>query len=195
MKTCFKCDKKLQDRNVSGACQDHFDSSEYARILKKKWRDRNADKVRLSGKKSRDSRKEAIRAYHREYAIKHKDKIVARIKEKRLNWDSTFKKFGITAKEYHELVAKQNGVCAICQSDSCGRKGSTRLCIDHDHKTGKVRGLLCNACNVSLGAMGDDPERLLKAYSYLLKNKSESDGDNTRAHDSQPPPVEAFDVL
>lgn len=72
---------------------------------------------------------------------------------------------GMTVKKYEELLAYQNGKCAICERTE--NKNGTRLCVDHNHETGEIRGLLCHYCNVSLGRMGDSLDRLYKAVSYL----------------------------
>lgn len=79
------------------------------------------------------------------------------------------RKFGLSADEYADLVAKHGGVCRICQH-ACptGR----RLAVDHDHKTGKVRGLLCQGCNTGIGKFADDPARLMAAARYLLSHQS-----------------------
>lgn len=66
------------------------------------------------------------------------------------------RKYGLTAEEYLELVAKP---CAVC-----GREGDT--VVDHDHQTGKVRGPLCRQCNCALGLCGDDPEQLRQLAAY-----------------------------
>ena len=75
--------------------------------------------------------------------------------------------YGITKSQYDEMLVFQNGKCAICETDSCstGRK----LAVDHDHKAGKIRGLLCQSCNTSLGKMKDSPYLLRKAADYLEK--------------------------
>ncbi len=67
------------------------------------------------------------------------------------------------------MLAAQGGVCAIChQPERVEWRGKIRaLNVDHDHSTGRVRGLLCNVCNHVLGAFGDDPERFRTAISYL----------------------------
>lgn len=72
--------------------------------------------------------------------------------------------YGITLEDYVEMFVKQKEVCAIC-SQKCPTKKS--LSVDHDHNTGKVRGLLCNRCNRALGMFQDNPELLIKAASYL----------------------------
>lgn len=76
------------------------------------------------------------------------------------------KKYGITLEEYNDLLRQQNNLCAICS-----RKCSTgnKLAVDHCHNTGKIRGLLCQGCNTSLGKMNDDPDLLRKAIDYLEK--------------------------
>lgn len=74
-----------------------------------------------------------------------------------------FRKYRLYPIEYDRLVAKQNGCCA-----SCGEQ-TDALVVDHDHSTGKVRGLLCHPCNKALGFLRDDPSRIQRLYSYLTK--------------------------
>ena len=77
-------------------------------------------------------------------------------------------KFNMTIEQYDELLEKQNGVCAICgRLNTDPQKG--RFCIDHDHKTGKVRGLLCTKCNIALGDFDDNINSLAKAIKYLTQ--------------------------
>lgn len=71
-------------------------------------------------------------------------------------------RYGITPQQFDALKAKQAGACAICQEIP-----DKALCVDHDHDTGAVRGLLCTTCNVGLAMLGDSPVRLLDAVEYL----------------------------
>lgn len=73
------------------------------------------------------------------------------------------KKYGLKVEEYEALAEKQNWVCAICGKPP----GKRPLCVEHDHKTGKVRGLTCNKCNSILGMCDDDPDILRRAIEYL----------------------------
>jgi hypothetical protein len=90
-------------------------------------------------------------------------------RQKRAMWSRTarLRQYGITEDDYSALCAKQDGRCAICGSAEAGGWGG-QLPVDHDHETGRVRGLLCNGCNSGLGRFGDDPDRLLAAAAYLL---------------------------
>ena len=72
-------------------------------------------------------------------------------------------KYGITSDEYASMLNEQNGVCWICG----GKSGKKRLAVDHDHKTGEVRGLLCKRCNRMLGYYRDNAESFEKAAVYL----------------------------
>jgi hypothetical protein len=80
-------------------------------------------------------------------------------------------KYGITLERYNEILQKQGGVCAICGGLNAHphRWGgvTTRLTIDHCHSTGRVRGLLCGACNVAIGMLKDNPTLVQAALVYL----------------------------
>ncbi len=78
--------------------------------------------------------------------------------------------YGITTQKFDEMLSAQGGVCAIFKGE-CNRSNSDCLCVDHDHKTGCVRGLLCFKCNVGLGRFNDDPELIRCAADYLEKSK------------------------
>jgi|APGre2960657404_1045060.scaffolds.fasta_scaffold55603_2 hypothetical protein len=80
-------------------------------------------------------------------------------------------KYKITEQKYFEILEKQIGLCAICESDSPGRKGSKNFTVDHDHTTMEVRGLLCHPCNVMLGLAKDSIEVLETAIKYLKHHK------------------------
>lgn len=85
--------------------------------------------------------------------------------------------YGISLAEYEGMLAAQGGGCAVCGSTDAGGKG--RFHVDHDHSCcpgsrscGRcVRGLLCHGCNVGIGSLRDDPERLLAAAAYLLTRR------------------------
>lgn len=80
------------------------------------------------------------------------------------------KEYGITLAEYETLLEAQGGVCAICGNPPNGRV----LSVDHDHKTGLRRGLLCHGCNMGLGSLGDSTPTLQAAIAYLQKYAPES---------------------
>ena len=71
--------------------------------------------------------------------------------------------YGLTDIQYQELLKSQNGGCGICGKI----KKKYNLSVDHDHKTGKIRGLLCSPCNRALGILGDSSEALQKVLRYL----------------------------
>lgn len=90
------------------------------------------------------------------------------IKKDRQRESSLKKKFGITLNEYNAILEEQGGVCAVCQ-EKCAT--GNNLAVDHDHVTGKIRGLLCFACNTSLGKFGDRVRVLNRAAWYVGKNR------------------------
>lgn len=75
------------------------------------------------------------------------------------------RKYGITLSDYADMLSKQNGSCAICRAPEPENR---TLDVDHDHATGRVRGLLCTSCNRMLGHSGDNAENLVRAAQYLV---------------------------
>ena len=74
------------------------------------------------------------------------------------------RKYGLTVEEYEMMLNEQEGVCAICRKPPTKDR---RLAVDHCHKAGHIRGLLCTRCNVALGLFDEDAGRVLRAYDYL----------------------------
>lgn len=88
-------------------------------------------------------------------------------------WARSLEKiYGISAKDYKEILGQQNYVCAICEDTNSNGK---RLGVDHSHLTGKVRGILCSDCNMALGKFFDDYRLLEKASQYLRKFEDNKD--------------------
>lgn len=75
-------------------------------------------------------------------------------------------KYGITIDDYDVMWTNQDGRCAICGATNPGGQ-RTHFCVDHDHQTGIVRGLLCRDCNKGLGAFRDSQSALKAAIKYL----------------------------
>lgn len=74
------------------------------------------------------------------------------------------RRYGLAPGQFDQMMAGQGGKCAICRQ-KCPRQ--MELSVDHDHTTGKVRGLLCQNCNAALGMFKDDPALLGRAIDYL----------------------------
>ncbi|HKU66995.1 MAG TPA: endonuclease VII domain-containing protein [Candidatus Baltobacteraceae bacterium] len=92
-----------------------------------------------------------------------------------------FRKYGLSIEGLEQLLRRQDERCAICRKpwQECVRAKPSRyealflhhLCVDHDHATGMVRGLLCNACNIAIGMLEEEPGRFHAAIAYLEQNK------------------------
>src|SRR6266513_3859490 len=77
--------------------------------------------------------------------------------------------YGLTLAKYYRLLRRQDGKCAICSgiNETYGEHRIESLCVDHDHKTGKIRGLLCHKCNRAIGNVNDRADLLRKMADYL----------------------------
>jgi len=118
------------------------------------------DKARYSKKyRNTEKGKNTIKKNIKQWRENNPEKV---IKYRRIS--SFRKKYNLSYEDFLKMWEDQNGRCAICGiffdelSDAC---------VDHNHKTGKVRGLLCQNCNSALGFLKDDPELMLKAAVYL----------------------------
>lgn len=91
--------------------------------------------------------------------------------------------YGITLEDYDKMFEAQKGLCAICGNpETVKRKNDTairRLAIDHDHRTGKIRGLLCGDCNVGLGKFKDSANIIDKAAKYLFTHEVHSSNNSS----------------
>lgn len=105
-------------------------------------------------------------------AKKHTDPAYAEY----MRWYFMRVNYGISREQYGQLLADQNGLCRLCgtEGEYVKRPGKTvagldafGLCVDHDHATGVIRGLLCNNCNRALGLLKDDQLLLSKALTYV----------------------------
>lgn len=74
------------------------------------------------------------------------------------------KKYNMSLADYDQMLEFQNGVCVTCGKIN---KGGKRLAVDHNHKTGEIRGLLCQKCNQAIGLVGEDIRVLIKLAEYL----------------------------
>lgn len=83
------------------------------------------------------------------------------------NHAQKLRRYGLTVAEYDALAEAQDRRCAICQRQEPFELKRPRLVVDHCHKTGNVRGLLCLLCNTALGALREDPELFAAAVRYL----------------------------
>lgn len=112
-----------------------------------------------------------MKAYRKKHAGKinqhQKDMYRANKKERR---ELKLKEaYGITQIEYNEIFILQDGRCAICEKHQSDCKYA--MGVDHDHKTGEIRGLLCSACNRGIGMLSDDIEKLKRAIAYLERTR------------------------
>ena len=107
------------------------------------------------------------REYMREYRLANPS--ATKIKQRRDN----LRKYGITQADYEAMLVAQDGRCAICGRRGSGTKQHDRMSIDHDHGTGRVRGLLCRSCNKGIGYFDDEVERLDAAIEYLKHHRPE----------------------
>lgn len=86
-------------------------------------------------------------------------------------WKQRRRKYGITPEDYAKLLSDQGGSCAICRCPPGDDADDLR--VDHCHKTGRVRGLLCSTCNAALGHFAEDPERIRRAAAYIESHSPE----------------------
>lgn len=163
---------------------------EKRKASRQKFQEKNKEALRLKQREYRKNNKDSIREknlvkniteekrlhrnkYHAEWRAKNKDKMQEARRKRNAKPNALRKHLlkyahGLTLEQYDELLHAQNSVCAICQT-TCNTKKV--LSVDHDHNTGAIRGLLCNACNQALGLLKDNPDIAFNANIYLRRCK------------------------
>jgi len=139
---CVGCgeEKALEEFPKAGAGRYRHKCKPCYNAEQAAWREENKDSIRASWRKA-----------HGKYYTS----------DKRRN--KTLRAYGLDEQAYNEMFDEQGGLCKICSRE-------LPLVVDHCHETGKIRGLLCNQCNVGLGCFQDDVDRLRLALVYLTND-------------------------
>lgn len=157
--------KKYRDSHkeeISLAKEEYYQQNK-EEILEKRSKDWHSQSPEEKAKKAlyfkewRQRNKEKLRQQKKEYVKNNEESIY---------FKRILKTYGLTKEKYEEILKNQMGGCAIC-GKQVNAKGKKRLHIDHDHQTGKIRGLLCHLHNTMIGQGGDVLEELEKAIQYL----------------------------
>lgn len=145
---CKAC-KKLEHLEKYPLNKDKY------KISSSNWRKKNAEKFKVKKKEWHTINRERCTEVSRNWRRKNADRV-------RSNY--LLKKYGITPSDYDALLAAQDGACAMCKSKP------ENFDLDHDHKTGVVRGILCGPCNRAIGLLRDSPDLFLAGHDYLLRS-------------------------
>lgn len=165
----------LKDRQARIEWQrEHYKKNKVVISLKaKEYRARNKEKIQASKRRYRAENKEKVYAAARRWVLANPEKTRAshrrsyrrhheKARDRSYN-RCLAKQYGLTREQYDTMAAGQKGLCAIC-----GRPPSLRLLeVDHDHATGRIRGLLCRKCNVLIGYLETSRDVLGKVSTYL----------------------------
>ena|SRR3990167_856097 len=133
-----------------------YKSKEKRKENSREYRKRNLEKVRAHDRERYKKNPEKKIAYSIEWQRKNPE----RLKNQRL-----LRNYGFSMKKYNALLEEQKGLCAVCFS----LPNKRRLAVDHNHKNGKVRGLLCYNCNIGIGFFKEDILVLENAINYLTR--------------------------
>lgn len=126
----------------------------------KKYREEHKEELRLKGKIWRRKNTEKLKLKQRKYRAENREKVKRSERSAHLR-----RKFGLTIEQFEQMLWEQEFRCLGCNIHQSELKKP--LAVDHDHKTGEVRGLLCDPCNFALGCVKDDIKILLRLIKYL----------------------------
>lgn len=137
-----------------------------ARARRQRWREKYPEREAETQRAYKEKHREQI-AQRRKVA-RATDAFRRKSKEYRL-----IKQYGLTHDQYDAMVSEQSGVCAICMKPERLSDGVLR--VDHDHKTGAVRALLCHACNSAIGILDENPDRMRAMAAYVERHSRRSE--------------------
>lgn len=170
MKTCTKCGESKPITEFTRRPEVKSGRASHCKVCQRQWRTANRDKLLDQKKRYYDfNRGEIAERKKRNYDL-NRDELLERQRARYAADPERYRgyglrlRYGIGTDEYGALFAAQGGLCAICRAECpTGRK----LAVDHNHKTGEVRGLLCANCNQGIGKFKENRELLLSAINYL----------------------------
>lgn len=144
----------------------------YYQRNKEKYRERSAAQRKLQPQILKASQARYLEANRDQLNAKHRERYRTDPEYRRRHQDrnraARLRKLGLTPEDWRDILDEQGGGCAIC-----GRSPRvTKMVVDHDHKTGLVRGLLCGSCNKGLGMFRDRPDLVAEAADYLTRSSS-----------------------
>ena len=155
-----KYNEKNKDRIKENNRLYRLANAENLKIQAKEYRKNNSEKVKKYYEQNKDKRSKNVKNWRIKYKNKLKDK-------------SLKKRYNLRLDEYNVLYIQQNGLCAICHKPETKinyiSKVPDLLAVDHNHKTGQIRGLLCSRCNRYLGIFEENPEMMNEFNLYLQK--------------------------
>jgi len=186
-KSAKRREKYLANKDkISKAQKDYYlRKKEGIKEDRKKYYEENKDKIKERQKKYGAGHPEVLKRIKKSYKLRNKDKTkeynkiyISEHKEQRREnkkiWVSKNKdkvknqklkmKYNITLEDFNRMLEEQNSCCGIC-----GEKFLDIPCVDHDHMTEKIRGLLCRKCNSGMGGLKDDPILLFRALEWIKR--------------------------
>lgn len=151
MKVCPKCKQDRLDSDFGTDRRCNYCCREKSKLYRKA----NPERVKTSVKQWRNEHPEDQKAWLRKARLK---------------------RFGLSEEDYLKLLTDQNGKCAVCkeaETEVYSEGKIKMLAVDHCHKTNRIRGLLCSACNKAEGLLKSDVQRVLSLAEYLRENDYE----------------------
>lgn len=144
------------------------------RLLKdnKQYRDTHKEECSQRAKAYYLAHKDEVLARNRAYQASHKEDISKKTKAYLLTHTEERRQakrlyyYGISRASFNSILDEQGGVCGVCKKSHWGGRHGTPH-VDHDHKTGRVRGILCQKCNIALGMVDDNPSIARSLANYL----------------------------
>jgi uncharacterized CHY-type Zn-finger protein len=166
---------QCKECNITTAAAWYAKNSEAARQRSREWQAKNPDKVRAIKRRWEAKNLEAVRQKSREWYAKNPEAA----RQSRREWraknpgkvlaNARRRTYGISPEDVIALRKAQGGKCPGCLREF---SSLFRDHVDHDHATGRIRGILCSNCNSGMGLLKDDPEILLRLAAYLRAAKS-----------------------
>lgn len=144
----------------------------------RRWEKKNPEIVRAYRERYRAEHADELKKGRKRWEAANRDKVLAQRKRYRQRhpvrvWAQDLKKSGFTVELFELTLHEQQGKCAICNRQLVRGRTSDSMAADHDHATGKPRGILCRRCNSVIGFVDDNPALLIEAIRYLAFYRNE----------------------